>query len=172
MSNSEWEHHDIQTNGVCLHCVQAGPKDGPLVILLHGFPEFWYGWRKQMPALVEAGYRVWAPDQRGYNLSEKPKPAWRDGHFNSQSNILTQNLISYDFIGKFENFENDFLQALRRLDADTETIRIAQEMRNTTPETHASWAFDGELADLAYGLYREDFEAFKYEKDSWMFPEK
>jgi pimeloyl-ACP methyl ester carboxylesterase len=62
----------IATNGVNLHVIQAGPADGPLVILLHGFPEFWYGWRRQIPALVEAGYRVWAPDQRGYNLSSKP----------------------------------------------------------------------------------------------------
>jgi hypothetical protein len=105
-------------------------------------------------------------------LSEKPKPAWRDGHYNSQSNILSQNLISYDFIGRFTNFEDDFKEVLSRFDADTETIEVAREVRNTTAETHASWAFDGELADLAYELYREDFEAFEYEKDSWMFPEK
>jgi pimeloyl-ACP methyl ester carboxylesterase len=42
-------------------------------VLLHGFPEFWYGWRKQIPALAEAGCRVIVPDQRGYNLSDKPK---------------------------------------------------------------------------------------------------
>ncbi|HRA67214.1 MAG: alpha/beta hydrolase [Caldilinea sp.] len=60
------------TNGVDLHVVMAGPDAGPLVILLHGFPEFWYGWRKQMPALAAAGYHVWAPDQRGYNRSDKP----------------------------------------------------------------------------------------------------
>lgn len=68
----ERESHFIQTNGVTLHVVQAGPKDGELVILLHGFPEFWYGWRRQIDALAKAGFRVWAPDQRGYNLSEKP----------------------------------------------------------------------------------------------------
>lgn len=50
----------------------AGPREGPLVVLLHGFPEFWYGWRKQIGALVAAGFRVLAPDGRGYNLSEKP----------------------------------------------------------------------------------------------------
>jgi pimeloyl-ACP methyl ester carboxylesterase len=66
------EYHYVSTNGITLHVVQSGPKDGPLVILLHGFPEFWYGWRRQIPALAEAGYRVWAPDQRGYNLSDKP----------------------------------------------------------------------------------------------------
>src|SRR6266481_2887739 len=50
----------------------AGPKGGPVVILLHGFPEFWYGWRRQIEPLAAAGFRVIAPDQRGYNLSSKP----------------------------------------------------------------------------------------------------
>ena len=67
------EHHDIAANGIHLHVVQTGPAAGPLVLLLHGFPEFWYGWRHQLPSLAAAGYRVWAPDQRGYNLSDKPR---------------------------------------------------------------------------------------------------
>ena len=62
----------MYTNGVNLHIVMAGPSNGPLVLLLHGFPEFWYGWRKQIPALAAAGYHVWAPDQRGYIYSDKP----------------------------------------------------------------------------------------------------
>jgi epoxide hydrolase 4 len=62
----------IQTNGITLHVMEDGPATGPLMILLHGFPEFWYSWRAQIPALVAAGYRVWVPDQRGYNLSDKP----------------------------------------------------------------------------------------------------
>ncbi len=65
-------HTTVDTNGVRLHVVQAGPETGPLVLLLHGFPEFWYGWKAQIDVLAEAGYRVWAPDQRGYNLSDKP----------------------------------------------------------------------------------------------------
>jgi pimeloyl-ACP methyl ester carboxylesterase len=69
----ELEHSYIATNGIRLHVVQAGPKSGIPVVLLHGFPEFYYGWSKQIPALVEAGCRVIVPDQRGYNLSEKPK---------------------------------------------------------------------------------------------------
>jgi pimeloyl-ACP methyl ester carboxylesterase len=52
--------------------IEAGPADGPPVILLHGFPEFSYGWRNQAPALAEAGLRVLAPDLRGHNLSSKP----------------------------------------------------------------------------------------------------
>lgn len=62
----------IQTNGIALHVAESGPKDGPLVILLHGFPEFWYGWRHQIGPLAAAGFRVVAVDQRGYNLSDKP----------------------------------------------------------------------------------------------------
>ncbi|WP_245897118.1 alpha/beta fold hydrolase [Hymenobacter nivis] len=64
----------MTTNGLTLHVVQCGPAAGPLVVLLHGFPEFWYAWRQQLGALADAGYRVWAPDQRGYNLSDKPRP--------------------------------------------------------------------------------------------------
>ncbi len=71
----ELEHSFIETNGIKLHVVQAGPKSGIPVVLLHGFPEFWYGWRHQIPALVEAGCRVIVPDQRGYNLSDKPQGA-------------------------------------------------------------------------------------------------
>jgi len=67
------EHHFVPTNGLRLHVVQCGPADGPLVLLLHGFPEFWYGWRHQLAVLDAAGFRVWAPDQRGYNLSDKPR---------------------------------------------------------------------------------------------------
>jgi pimeloyl-ACP methyl ester carboxylesterase len=55
---------------VKLHYVEAG--EGPLVVLLHGFPEFWFGWRLQIPALAAAGFRVVAPDLRGYNLSSRP----------------------------------------------------------------------------------------------------
>jgi pimeloyl-ACP methyl ester carboxylesterase len=62
----------VATNGIHLNVAQAGPEDGPLALLLHGCPEFWYEWRKQIPALAAAGFRVWAPDQRGYNLSDKP----------------------------------------------------------------------------------------------------
>ena len=69
----EHSHQTIATNGINLHVVQAGPEDGPLVILLHGFPEFWYGMKAQMDFLAAQGFRVWVPDQRGYNLSDKPE---------------------------------------------------------------------------------------------------
>lgn len=62
--------HHAELPGVRLHYVEAGR--GPLVILLHGFPELWYAWRRQIAPLALAGYRVIAPDMRGYNLSGKP----------------------------------------------------------------------------------------------------
>ena len=55
---------------VRLHYVETG--DGPLVVLLHGFPEFWFSWRFQLRPLATAGFRVVAPDMRGYNLSSRP----------------------------------------------------------------------------------------------------
>ncbi len=61
-----------EINGVRLHVLTAGEPADPLVVLLHGFPEFWYGWREYIDAFVDAGYRVIVPDQRGYNRSEKP----------------------------------------------------------------------------------------------------
>jgi pimeloyl-ACP methyl ester carboxylesterase len=63
-------HRRADVNGVRLHIVEAG--SGPPVLLLHGFPEFWYSWRHQLPALAVAGYRAVAPDLRGYNESDKP----------------------------------------------------------------------------------------------------
>jgi pimeloyl-ACP methyl ester carboxylesterase len=74
-SASGMAHRWVDVGGLRLHCVEAGT--GPLVVLLHGFPEFWYAWRHQLPALADAGYRVVAPDLPGYNTSDKP-PRVRD----------------------------------------------------------------------------------------------
>src|SRR6266513_2578053 len=59
-----------EVGDVRLHYVEAG--EGPMIVLLHGFPEFWYGWRLQIAPLAAAGFRVVAPDLRGYNLSSRP----------------------------------------------------------------------------------------------------
>jgi pimeloyl-ACP methyl ester carboxylesterase len=67
------EKQFVDLGDVTLHVVMAGPKEGKALILLHGFPEFWFCWRKQIPYLAEKGFRVIVPDQRGYNLSDKPK---------------------------------------------------------------------------------------------------
>jgi epoxide hydrolase A/B len=62
----------IKTNGIDMAVYEAGPKDGLPVVLCHGFPELAYSWRHQLPALAEAGFRVLAPDQRGYGLTSRP----------------------------------------------------------------------------------------------------
>src|ERR1700712_3197638 len=68
-----WTEGVRQVNGLSLHVVEAGPADGPLLILLHGFPEFWWAWRNQMTPFAESGYHVVVPDQRGYNSSDAPQ---------------------------------------------------------------------------------------------------
>jgi len=65
-------HHRIAANGIGIHVATCGPEDGPAVVLLHGFPEFWFGWRHQIEPLAKAGLRVIVPDQRGYGESDKP----------------------------------------------------------------------------------------------------
>lgn len=84
----------IETNGVKLHVLTDGPENGTPVVLLHGFPEFHYGWRKQVPALVAAGFRVIVPDQRGYNLSSKPKGV----------SAYHVNTLAKDVIGLLDHF--------------------------------------------------------------------
>ena len=64
-------HRAIQANGINVHIAEAG--DGPLVLLLHGFPELWYSWRHQLPALAAAGYHAVAPDLRGYGRTDAPE---------------------------------------------------------------------------------------------------
>ncbi|HET8575831.1 MAG TPA: alpha/beta hydrolase [Methylomirabilota bacterium] len=76
-----WQHRSIEANGLRFHAVtqepaspvESRPGAAPLVLLLHGFPEFWYCWRHQIPALAAAGFSVVAPDLRGYNESDKPE---------------------------------------------------------------------------------------------------
>jgi pimeloyl-ACP methyl ester carboxylesterase len=65
-----WSHRAVSANGTRFHVAESG--DGPLVLLLHGFPEFWWTWRGQLSSLSAAGYRVAAPDMRGYGGSDKP----------------------------------------------------------------------------------------------------
>ena len=73
MLDTAIQTQQIKTNGVCLHTVLAGPEHGEPVFLLHGFPDAWFGWEAQIGPLAEAGFRVIVPDQRGYNLSDKPQ---------------------------------------------------------------------------------------------------
>ncbi len=69
---TEITHRTVQTNGINMHIAEAG--EGPLVLLIHGFPESWYSWRHQLPALASAGYHAVATDVRGYGRSDAPGP--------------------------------------------------------------------------------------------------
>jgi epoxide hydrolase 4 len=69
---SHLEFRVFHVNGIALHVVLAGPASGKPLILLHGSPEFWFAWRRQIDHFVASGYRVIIPDQRGYNFSDKP----------------------------------------------------------------------------------------------------
>ena len=69
---SPLEFRVFHINGIALHVVLAGPASGKPLVFLHGFPEFWFAWRHQIDHFVSSGYRVIIPDQRGYNLSDKP----------------------------------------------------------------------------------------------------
>ena len=70
-TDGAWTHRFVETNGIRMHYVEQG--EGFPVLLLHGFPELWYSWRHQIPALAEAGFRAIAPDLRGYGESDKPQ---------------------------------------------------------------------------------------------------
>jgi pimeloyl-ACP methyl ester carboxylesterase len=67
---TELHHHFVATNGIRLHIAEQGV--GPLVVLCHGFPECWYSWRRQLPALADAGFHAVAPDMRGYGQTDRP----------------------------------------------------------------------------------------------------
>jgi pimeloyl-ACP methyl ester carboxylesterase len=66
-----WSHRYVAANGARFHVTETGPAHGRLVLLLHGFPEFWWTWRDQLPSLAHAGYRAVAMDLRGYGGSDK-----------------------------------------------------------------------------------------------------
>ncbi|TVT28244.1 alpha/beta hydrolase [Salinicoccus cyprini] len=97
MAVTDIEFEYIQTNGIQLHVAVSGPEDGELVVLLHGFPEFWFSWRKQIRVLAGAGYRVVAPDQRGYNKSDKPEG----------KNAYSINKLEQDIAGLIEYYGYD-----------------------------------------------------------------
>ena len=82
------DHHSVAINGLEIHYVAAGPKNGPLLLFLHGFPEFWISWRRQINWFAKAGYRVIVPDQRGCGESSRPA-----GVRNYNLELLCQDMI-------------------------------------------------------------------------------
>ena len=96
--------------------------------------------------------------------------SWRyDNHWCVQAGKLKLDLIRYDFIGRFETFQRDFKALLTRLNAPPEVVASAEKVHGETARICLPAAYDRELADVVYELYREDFETFGYERDSWLF---
>ncbi len=85
----------IDSNGIRINVLTDGPSDGPPVLLIHGFPETSYEWRHQIPALVDAGYRVMAPDTRGYGASDKPRGP------------VSRHTLAADMVGVLDHFDVD-----------------------------------------------------------------
>ena len=92
-----------------------------------------------------------------------------DGHFNLQSNILAHDLINYDSIKWFFYFVDEFRGILQRFNAPQEIARRVSVRRNVTLPVHHPLAYDRELADSVYELYRQDFEQYGFEKNSWLY---
>jgi pimeloyl-ACP methyl ester carboxylesterase len=114
------QHHFIQANRIRLHYVTQG--EGDLVILLHGFPEFWYSWRYQIPVLAR-NFKVVVPDLRGYNQSDKPATGYDLSTLAADINSLIENLgykqahiVGHDFGGAIAwQFAQKFPHMLNRL---------------------------------------------------------
>ena len=92
-----------------------------------------------------------------------------DGHWCVQSIRLMADMIRYDFIGRFETLADDFRTVLTRLEAPDSVLAQASVVRGNTPKVALAAAYDRELASTVYEWYRSDFEAFGYDRDSWMF---
>jgi pimeloyl-ACP methyl ester carboxylesterase len=141
----------IEVGELQLHAILAGPEDGPLAVLLHGFPECWYSWRAQIPVLAGAGYRVVAPDQRGYNLSDKPK-----GVHHYQTDRITADImallhalgreraviIAHDWGGAAAwRFAMDYPQAVEKLVVMNapHPVAFAKALKGDWPQRLRSW---------------------------------
>jgi len=100
------EHQYVDTGGVRLHCAVAGDAGRPLMLFLHGFPEFWAAWRKPMAHFAERGWLCVAPDLRGYNLSGKPEAVEQYRAKHLMADVLA--LGSHYATGKFTLVGHDW----------------------------------------------------------------
>ncbi len=144
--DSEWQHHFIEANRIRLHYVTQG--EGDLVLLLHGFPEFWYSWRYQIPALARY-FKVVAPDLRGYNESEKPSGGYDLDTLSTDIHSLIKNLgysrahiVGHDWGGAIAwNLAQKFPQCLDRLVllSAPHPQRFVREMLSNLDQLRQSW---------------------------------
>jgi epoxide hydrolase 4 len=144
--SSEWQHHFVETNRIRMHYVTQG--DGDLVLLLHGFPEFWYAWRFQIPALARH-FKVVVPDLRGYNESDKPASGYDLDTLSADIQGLIESLgyarahiVGHDWGGTIAwHLAQKFPQYLNRL-AILNAVppqRFLQEMVSNLDQLRRSW---------------------------------
>ncbi|PSB24552.1 alpha/beta fold hydrolase [Stenomitos frigidus] len=144
--SSEWQHHFVETNRIRLHYVTQG--DGELVLLLHGFPEFWYAWRFQIPALARH-FKVVVPDLRGYNESDKPASGYDLDTLSADIQGLIESLgyarahiVGHDWGGTIAwHLAQKFPQYLNRLAIlnAAPPQRFLQEMVGNLDQLRRSW---------------------------------
>jgi pimeloyl-ACP methyl ester carboxylesterase len=144
--SSEWQHHFVETNRIRLHCVTQG--EGELVVLLHGFPEFWYSWRFQIPALARH-FKVVVPDLRGYNESDKPASGYDLDTLSADVQGLIEGLgyarahiVGHDWGGTIAwHLAQKFPQYLNRLAIlnAAPPQRFLQEMVSNLDQLRRSW---------------------------------
>lgn len=143
---SQWQHFFVETNDIRLHCVTQG--EGELVLLLHGFPEFWYAWRYQIPALARH-FRVVVPDLRGYNDSDKPESGYDLDTLSAdirglidQLGYARAHIVGHDWGGAIAwHLAQKFPQYLDRLAvlSAPHPYRFMQEMLSNMDQVRRSW---------------------------------
>jgi pimeloyl-ACP methyl ester carboxylesterase len=167
-SSSSWQHHFIETNRIRLHCVTQG--EGDLVVLLHGFPEFWYSWRYQIPALARH-FKVVVPDLRGYNDSDKPSGGYDLDTLSNDIRGLIENLgylrahvVGHDWGGAIAwHLAQRFPQHLNRLALLNAPLphRFTRELVGNLDQLRRSWyvlAF--QIPALPEWLIQQNLQAF------------
>jgi pimeloyl-ACP methyl ester carboxylesterase len=146
LEEAGWQHHFVETNRIRLHCVTQG--EGELVILLHGFPEFWYSWRYQIPALARH-FKVVVPDLRGYNDSDKPISGYDLDTLSADIRGLISGLgyvkahiVGHDWGGAIAwHLAEQFPEYLHRLAIlnGPHPQRFLQELANNADQLRRSW---------------------------------
>ncbi|MGB3492218.1 MAG: alpha/beta hydrolase [Elainellaceae cyanobacterium] len=145
-TSSNWKHIFVETNRIRLHCVTQG--EGELVVLLHGFPEFWYSWRHQIPALAKH-FKVVVPDLRGYNDSDKPRSGYDLDTLSADIRgvirnlgYLNANIVGHDWGGSIAwHMAHRFPQYVQRLAVlnAPHPQRFMQELVSNVDQLRRSW---------------------------------
>ncbi|HEY9749141.1 MAG TPA: alpha/beta hydrolase [Allocoleopsis sp.] len=171
VENSGWHHRFVETNHVRLHCVMQG--EGDLVVLLHGFPEFWYSWRYQIPVLARH-FKVVVPDLRGYNDSDKPEHGYDLNTLSADIRGLIESLgyarahvVGHDWGGVIawhlaQRFPH-YLNRLALLNAP-HPQRFMQELVSNLDQIRRSWyVFAFQVPGLPEWLIQQNLKNFVQE---------